>query len=113
MDPLFQKVRAFTDLENDTLLIWVQALNANLNAEAMAVLDAGLYAEHLRSVLAPDAVDWTPEQANEYARATSVFRDVQDRVNRALTALEGTRAAGDPLQGSGGGEPGGGTGYGK
>lgn len=97
MDTLLQKAREFTDIEDQTLAAWLVAANAGLNDLAAKVLDAGLMAEHYRSLIDPVP---TLEQKATFDGLVAMFRGVSGEVGDALNALEAAKQAQSPLTNS-------------
>lgn len=60
LDPKLDHAREFTDIEDETLDLWLQLENANLDTDAAQVLDAGLMHEHHNSLLDSDPTKRTP-----------------------------------------------------
>ncbi len=102
-EPLVEKARDFTNIEDVTLDVWLRAENAGLDDLAAAVLDAGLMKEHYRSLLDADSSKWTPSQHSNYVVLTSNFGEATAAVNDAIAEQEAQRAATSPLEGKGDG----------
>jgi hypothetical protein len=82
--------REFTNIENTTLDVWLQLENANLDAEARAVLDAGLMWEHYTSLLDNDADKRALHEITQAANLATVFNAAVAIGQEALRSKSGT-----------------------
>jgi hypothetical protein len=98
---LLGKARQFTDIEDRTLKVWLDGVNAGLNDLAALALDAGLMKEHYRSLLPALRHEWTPEQEAEYRGLVDRADATEAALVSALAALDKAHQDKPPLTGEG------------
>lgn len=76
--------REFTNIEDQTLDLWLDLENAGLDTLAASLIDAGLMAEHFTSLMPSDTSLRTLEMVVEQQR---LYFALADQVRLALAAL--------------------------
>lgn len=75
VDLLYEKAVAFTEVEVVTLEAWDDAIGFDTHL-AHRILQAGLLAEHYKSLLSEDPALVTPEQSGRLSALLNALRDL-------------------------------------